>query len=303
MENAVTLFRQILIMFVYMGCGCLLYKKNLITREGSASVANLLIFLILPCVIFHSFETDRTPEKIASLFWSFLLGTLILLLAVALAALIYRRNPVDNFGAAFSNAGFMGIPLITAMLGAQAVFYVAGMTAMLNILQWFYGQSLLSGKKSPFSLSRILKSPLVLSLLLGIVFFLGDLRLPSLLSSCVSALASMNAPVAMVVLGVYLAQADWGAMLRRRTAYAVSAVRLLLIPLCTLAFMLLFPWVDREIKMALLVAACAPVGSNVAVYAQRMGRDYVYAGEIVCLSTIFSLVTMPVVVFLAEKIL
>lgn len=302
MQSATTIIQQILTMFLYMAAGYCLFRSKLVSKEGSVGFAHTLIYLILPCAILQSFFTERTPEKVSALGISFLWGIVVLLLAMAVSAILFRKRPIDNFGGAFSNAGFMGIPLITSMLGQECVFYVAGMIAFLNILQWFYGQPILSGKKEKLSVWVILKNPLVIALLLGLAAFLTGFRPPVLVSRCIASVSAMNGPVAMIILGFYLAQTNLRSLFGKASTYLVSAVRLLLIPILTLLLLAVVPGVSTDIKLALLLAASAPIGANVAVYAQKLGKDYVYAVETVCLSTLFSLVSLPAVIVLAERI-
>lgn len=302
MQSTITIFQQILTMFLYMAAGCCLFCGKLVTKEGSVSFAHTLIYLVLPCAVLQSFFIEKTEARILALGTSFLWGVLVLVLSIAVSSLLFRKRPIDNFGAAFSNAGFMGLPLITSMLGKEYVFYAAGMIACLNILQWFYGQSILSGRRERLSVTTILKNPLVIALVLGLAAFFTGLRPPSFVAGCISAVSAMNGPVAMIILGFYLAQTDLRSLFGKPSTYVVSAARLLLIPLLTLAVLAAVPGVTVEIKLALLLAASAPIGANVAVYAQKLGKDYVYAVETVCLSTLFSLVTLPAVILLAEQI-
>lgn len=302
MQSVTTIIQQILTMFLYMAAGYCLFRGKLVSKEGSVGFANTLIYLILPCAILQSFFTERTAEKESALGVSFLWGILVLGLAMAVSALLFRKRPIDNFGGAFSNAGFMGIPLITSILGPECVFYVAGMIAFLNILQWFYGQPILSGRKEALSVRIILKNPLVIALLLGLAAFLTGFRPPALAVRCIASVSAMNGPVAMIILGFYLAQTNLRSLFGKSSTYLVSAVRLLLIPLLTLLLLALVPGGSADMKLALLLAASAPIGANVAVYAQKLGKDYVYAVETVCLSTLFSLVSLPAIIFLAERI-
>ena len=174
----------------------------------------------------RSFQVEYSPEKARELLISIAVGALLLLAAMLIAHVLLRKNPIDDFGAAFSNAGFMGFPLITALLGGDAVFYAAGFVAMLNALQWTYGQYLLSGDRADLSLKKIFSSPLVLSLLLGLALFFLRIQLPPLIGSAVSSLSAMNAPLAMVILGVYLAQMDVKRMTGWRKAIKLFAAQL-----------------------------------------------------------------------------
>lgn len=300
MATVFIVLRQIVIMFVYMAIGGLLFQKGLITKEGSKSLANLLLYAVLPCVVVKSFCVARTPERMSGLLVSFLAALGILLLAMAVSHLLFKKNPIDDFGAAFSNAGFMGFPLVAAVQGSEAIFYAAGFVALLNALQWTYGQSLISGDPGYRSPKAILKNPLVLSLLLGILIFCFELPVPAIASDLLAALAALNAPLAMVILGVYLAQTDPKTLFNDPHLYVVAAARLVLIPLLTILVLKLLPAEYAAIATTLVIVAAAPIGSNVAVYAQKLGKDYAYAVRGVCLSTLLSAITMPLLMLFAN---
>lgn len=298
MTTAWIVLRQTVLMFLYMGIGALLFHRRLITKEGSRSLANLLLYVVLPCVVVKSFCVDRADKSLTEFLVSLLAAAAVLLLAMAAAHLLYRRSPIDDFGAAFSNAGFMGFPLVTAVLGSDAIFYAAGYVALLNVMQWTYGQALISGDRSFLSSVSVLKNPIVLSLVVGLILFLFQIPLPSLVTDALGTLAGLNTPLAMVILGVYLAQTDILTLFTDPHLYLVSAARLLLIPILTMIALQFLPGRYEAIATTLLIVAGAPVGSNVAVYAQKLGKDYAYAVRIVCLSTILSILTMPFLFFI-----
>lgn len=302
MEFVWIIGKQLITMFLYIAIGFTLFKAKLITQEGSKSIANLLLYVILPCVVLRSFLVERTPETTGNLLLSMAVGLGVLLLAMALSALIFRKAPMDNFGCAFSNAGFMGFPLVTAALGSGATFYAAGFVAFLNVSQWTYGQWLLTKDPKQIAPKTVLKNPVVVSLCAGLVLYFTAIPLPAVLTSGMAAIAGMNAPIAMVILGVYLAQADLTKTLTNGRFYLVSAVRLVVIPLVTL--LALWPVSSRapEMTMALFLAASAPVGSNLAVYAQKLDKDYRYAVGLVCVSTVLCLLTMPILAGLAQNL-
>ena len=225
-----------------------------------------------------------------------------LLLSMAVSWLFFRKDPMAQIGVAFSNAGFMGFPLVTAVLGGEAVFYAAGFVALLNALQWTYGQAKLSGDKKYIQLGAVLKNPLVLSLLGGVMIYFCRIPVPQFLRTPMGAIAGMNAPLAMIVLGVYLARTDLKAIFTRPRLYALSAVRLVVIPLLTIVCLMLLPAGWRQIGTVLIIVNAAPIGSNIAVYAQRLGLDSSYAVQMVCLSTLLSLITLPVMLSLAAAL-
>lgn len=298
MSNALIVLKQVIIMFVYMGIGALLFRKDLITKEGSRSLVHVLLYVVLPCVVVKSFCVQQTAENVLGLVVSLAAAAVILALAMAVSHLLLGKDPIEDFGAAFSNAGFMGFPLVAAVLGSGAVFYAAGFVALLNVLQWTYGQALLSGDKEMRSMKAIVKNPLVVSLAIGLLIFFLRIPVPEMAMSTLSAIAALNAPLAMMILGVYLAQTKFISLFTSPRLYWVAAVRLLLIPLLTVLVLRVLPAQFDALRMTLVIVACAPIGSNVAVYAQKLGKNYPYAVQCVCLSTVLSIVTMPLIMLL-----
>jgi predicted permease len=304
MEMTWILVRQILQMFLLAAMGFILFKAKKITPEGSKTLGNILIYLALPAVIIQGFLVERTPERITGILLSAVAAAVLLILSALIARLFFPRDGIAAFAGAFSNPGFFGIPLILASAGQGAVFYVACFIAFLNIGQWTWGVSLLTGQpfRQGLQLKKLIRAPFLIAILIGLLLFFTRLPLPDPVRGALSAVAGLNTPLAMFTVGIYLAQTDIPGMLRRKSLYLISAVRLLLIPAVALALLSLLPGAWHDMKMALLLAIACPVGSNVAVYAQLHGKDYPYAVETVVISTLLSLVTVPAAVGIASAI-
>ena len=302
MEMALILIRQILQMFLLAGIGFILFKTGKISQESSKALGNILIYAALPAVIINSFLVERTPEHVAGIFYSGIGAAVLILLAIAVSRLVFRKDAIAAFAGAFSNPGFFGVPLIAASVGQGAVFYVACFIAFLNIGQWTYGVSLLNGQPILQGLEpkKLIKAPFIIAILTGLFLFFTQLPLPEVVRGCISSVAGLNTPLAMFTVGIYLAQTDLKRMVRRKSLYLVSFVRLLLVPVLAVVLLKFVPVSLSEMKSALLLAIACPVGSNVAVYAQLHGKDYPYAVETVVVSTLFSIVTMPAVMYLAS---
>lgn len=146
--------------------------------------------------------------------------------------------------------------------------------------EWRYGQI---AKKNPF-------------------YFFLPLELPTVLSSAVNSIASMNAPVAMIILGTYLAQMKFRELFTDKTVYLCAFMRLIVIPLATAVILMLLPG-NEMLKMSVLIVAATPVGSNVAIFAQMENMDYTQAVKDICLSTILCIVTILLIVTAAGKLL
>lgn len=298
------ILRQTITMGIYMLIGFVLYRTNKLTKEGSRCIAAMLLWLVLPVVIIRSFFKPFSMDNLTALGMSFLLGAVAHAVAMLIAWLLFRRHPIDCFSSAFSNVGFMGIPLVTAIFGADSPLYLCGLVVFVNFFQWTWGASLLKKEKTPVNIKQLLLNPMLLAPAFGFVLFILNLgnRLPSVITGALDGVAALNGPLAMVVLGVYLAQTEFKTLVTTLRLYWTSAVRLLIIPFATLLILALIP-VSAEIRMVVLLGAAAPVGSNVAVYAQLYNSDYPYACQTVALSTIFSIISLPLIMQAANLIL
>ncbi len=306
MEIGILLLKQIINMFVLMCIGFVFYKRKMISDQGSKDMGKVLLYLVIPVVVISNFCIARTPEKVTELLHSSLISVIAMAMAVVISHIFFgRRDGVACFSSAFSNAGFIGIPLVTAVLGPQAVFNISVMIVFVNALQWIYGVYVMTGDSSVISPGKILKNPIVLAVAFSlVVFFSGaGAYVPAEVRSLFSIITGLNTPLAMMVSGVYLAQSDLLAMLGKKKTYIVSLFRLVIIPLASLAVIMFMPFGTAEMKLAILIAAAAPVGSNVAIFAQVYGKDYTEAVEQVCLSTILCLVTLPVMITLSASLI
>ena len=294
-----TVTYQVVIMFLLAGIGALMFRSGKISLEGSKSIGSILVNLSLPAVIINGFLVERTPERITGLLLSALLAAVTLALAILAAWVCFRKDPMAQFAAAFSNPGFFGIPIILSCLDNGAIFYIAAYVAFLNLLQWSYGVSLLTGATENITPKRLLTAPFVIAIEIGAFFFLTGFPVPGILAKAVTHLANLNTPLAMFATGVYLAQTNPKKMVRKAVLYKISVVKLLVVPLLAMVMLALLPKAYFDLKLTLLIAAACPTGTNIAVYAQLHDRDFGYAVETVAVTTILSLLTLPLVTQLA----
>lgn len=318
MDTMITIAWQVVTMFLLAAVGYWMYRSGKISGEGSKTLGNILIYLSLPCVIIDSFLVERTGVRMTGLLVSALASAAVLALSMGISRLMLGRHAIDNFAASFSNPGFFGVPLIAASFEPGAVFYIAPFIAILNLLQWTYGVSLLkksdekgllpperqrdaacgegTGRAMAELLRRLVKAPFMIAILIGLFFFLTALPMPEAVDRCIGYIAGVNTPLAMFTIGIYMAQTDVRKLFTKPQLYRVALVRMVAIPLASMMLLSLLPYSMRIVKFTVLIAAACPVGSNVAVYAQLHNKDFGYAVETVVISTLLSLLTMPLLV-------
>jgi len=304
MDLLTVLIKQVLIMYILIFVGYYAYKKKLISDQGSKDIGNILLNIAIPVVVISNFCIERTAEKTNDLIYSIIVSTLCMSMAILIAVLIFhKRNRIDEFSAAFSNAGFIGIPLVQATFGSDAVFYISMMIVLVNLLQWTYGVYTITDDKKYINAKMVIKNPIVLAVFIGVILFFLNIKLPEVVSNVFSIIGNINSPLAMIVSGVYLAQSDLLTIIKKKEVYFVSFVRLLLIPFACVLLLKLIPLGSVELRLAILLACGAPVGSNVAIFASQYDKDYKKGIENVCVSTLLCIITLPLIMYLANLII
>ena len=297
------LLRQIAIMALLMAVGILLSRRGFLSPQGTKDLGAILLRIIIPCVIVKSYITTYSRERLLELALSAGLALVAFILAMGIAYLVYgKRRRIENFASAFCNAGFIGIPLAQAVIGDEGVFYMAASVALLNLFQWTYGVYIMTDRKDSIRAKTIVKNPVVIAIVVGIALFLSRMPVPGILTSTLGYIAGMNTPVAMILMGTYMAKLPWRKLLDKR-AYGCVLLRLVVIPAVVLAVFWALPISNQNVALAAYLAAATPVGANICVFAQQYDCDYEFSVVTVCLSTVLSIVTVPLMVSLAQMVM
>ena len=303
MAYFLTVAQQVLVLFILIAVGAVLGKRGIMTDKTARLCSDLALLVATPCVIISSFRRESTPENWISLGVSLGAALFIHLLGIAIAHLLFRKR--DDTGAVLrlsvvlSNAGFMGLPLQQAVLGELGVFYGAAYVVAFNLVYWSYGVLIMSKDGGRVPWKKILFSPGVIGLTVGVLVMLMPWDLPQVIASPLSHLGALNTPLPMLFIGYYLTKTDFAAALRRPSLLGVCAVRLLLVPIVAAA-VLYAVGIRGVLLTSMIIAACAPVAAGVSMFAARFDRDNDAAVSLVSLSTVLSLATMPIIVSLIQ---
>lgn len=303
--NLFILYTQIIIMFLLMGLGAICYRRGIITDQGSKDLSSLLINIIAPCLIIHSFQRDYDPAMFGQLIQASLLAIVMTVCAILIAAIAFRKNRADyadrRMCVVFPNNGFMALPLLQALCGNDGVFVGSVYIVITNIFLWTYGVHTLcsaSGQNGgKVNWQKIFFNPGTVGFYIGLLTFLLSFQLPSVIGTPIEYLSALNTPLAMLVLGVYLAQSQLLDILRDRSTYLVCAIRLLLVPVLSIAVTLLLPW-DPQVSKIMIISVSTPCAIASSMFAQQFGTNYRYSSRIIAFSTLLSAVSMPLILSL-----
>lgn len=299
-------------MFLLMAVGFFCGKRGIIREDGSKQLSDLLLMIVIPCLSINVYQVDKDPAIVKGLLLAFGLAIFSHILAIVIAKLCIRKKEdaryrVERFAAVYSNAGFMGLPLVQATMGNEGVIFATAYMACFNFFAFTLGEMELRGERRPPALRKLLLHPGVWSVALGILFFFFQIRLPAPIGPTVNFIASMNTPLAMIACGTFLAGTQLHGLWKNRKMYLVTALRLILIPLILLLIYKLtgvmgwFSGADTVVLISLISAAC-PTAAMCSIMSRKFGLDAAYGGQLVAVTTVCSIVTLPLVVMLAQLV-
>ncbi|MBP5320222.1 MAG: AEC family transporter [Kiritimatiellae bacterium] len=306
-ESFCLVAKQVAILFILMGIGAACNKAGLLKEEAVKGIVNLLLLIVTPCLIISAFQRDYNASMAAGLLQSLAYAFGFHLLAILLAHLFVHHpekagERVLRFAVVFSNAGFMAIPLEQAVLGMDGVFYGAAIIAVFNLIVWSYGLILMNGRVSDIRIRQLLVNPGIIGVLFGCALFLCSIRLPGVLTTVTRSMAGLNTPLAMIVIGYYLAEAKIGRLFTCPAAYVTIALRLIAVPLAVIAAIRVIGHTDRTVALSAVIAASAPVAAMTTMFASRFRQDTALSVGIVAVTTLLSILTMPLIVAWAQTL-
>ena len=313
MENLVAVARQVAILFVLMGFGAVMRKAKFFRDNAIDGIVNVLILVVTPCLIVDVFQRPFDPSKLRGLGCAFALAVLIHVVLIVLSRFAVRHRNEDvrrplRLAAVFSNAGFMGIPLEQAILGDVGVFYGVVYIVVFNLFIWSWGLRTMCAagnrEQGRGNRAKMIVNPGTVGIALGLPLFFCSVKLPAVIGVPVHHMANLNTPLAMIVIGYALAGTAFGKVLRLSAVYVATFLRLVVCPLLVIAA--LYPFrqtLDRNMMLAMVIAASAPVAAMVSMFAQKFGRDVDVSVAVVSGTTLLSILTMPVVIALAMAVL
>ena len=199
------------------------------------------------------------------------------------------------FAMVYSNCSFMAIPLLQAVVGSEGVFYGSAYIAVFNLFMWTHGVFLMSGERSMKAVRKALLNPGVLSVAAGLALFFTPFRFPYVVGQVTGYIASLNTPLAMLLTGIFISRSGIKTAFSDPKVYGISAVRLLLIPLLVLGVI----WALPVARTACIISAACPCAASCSMFALRYKQDVSYSSKMITVSTLLSVLTLPLLILLA----
>jgi len=294
-----------LLLFLYLLCGVYLSKRRIIREDNREALVRLMMDVTMPLMVMNAFNKPTTKDEIiASLF--VLVVALAACVITGLIGLMLWRNQPENkrkvlmYASMFSNAGNAGLPIISLVFGPTGVFYASMYLIPPRILQWTVGLSLFVKPEKGGWVKNVLLNPMVITIYIGVFMMTTGWYITGVFASAIDSLGSMTSPLSMILIGATLANMKLKVLLDKSVLYT-SFFRLIAFPV--LIALLLKPFgLEPMIVNVCVILLAMPVASNTAAMAERYGGDYKFASAVVSVSTLLSVITVPVITWFIQMI-
>ncbi len=304
---ALLLLRKIVSLFIIMLSGTLLVKLGLMKSSDSRVLSLLSLYLVVPVVIINAFMIEYSPDILKGLMLSSAAAFVILLIMVAQGSVCRRflkLDPVEEASVIYSNAGNLIIPIVSSVLGPEWVVYTSPFICIELVFMWSHGKKLICREKG-FDLKKVLTNFNIVSVMIGIVFFALQIKLPPLISETMDSVSALLGPLAMIVTGMLIGGMELKKVFTYRRTVLMVFLRLIAFPLAVF-LMLKFCGLQSlaadgdKILLISFLATISPTASTITQMSQVYGLDAEYASAIGMLGTLCCIATMPLYVMLYQ---
>ncbi len=298
--NFKDIFTQVLVLFIIILVGYYTRKKDLIDKDFTSKLSRLVLYIFLPSLILNSMQINFTKDMINKIIILLLISIFMYIISFIIAYIVkltFKDEEyigIYQYAIMFSNVGFMGYPVIEAILGKDALFYAAIFNLPFNLLVITIGKFLLSKEDSiKFSIKNFI-NPIIISIFIGFILFIFNLRLPNYIYNSLKLLGGVTTPLSMLVIGSLLYESSIKNLFINKKMYIVSFIRLILLPI--LIYLLLVNIIDDRLVLSIaVIISSMPAAANTAIMADEYNSNASLASQIVFITTLFSIVSIPVI--------
>jgi len=326
MIDAVKLFEQVAVLVLIMIPGFLLGKFKLVGDGFGKWISNVILYAAQPALIIMGFvSVDFGTEVLLRMGAVFVLAIVAHLLFFGVALLFFRKAPAKRrsvllFSTVFTNAGYMGIPLLESLFldtHPEIAIYGSVYVTAFNIFVWSLGSYLYTGDKKYISVKKMIVNPATLSTFVGLaIFFLSAIpavrnsliipyirgEVSSVFPSFMNSMKALVAPLAMLLIGFRFVDLKFKSVFKDKYLYINLFVTLFLTPALIWAIVKLLAvthiYDDELVMSVLLLSAAAPAATATSMFAEKYDGDSPYASLIVSVTSVFCIISMPIVALL-----
>ena len=308
MDLAIIAAKQVLEMFLMILAGFICFKTGVIKEEGKKALSDLLLYLVVPAMIVNSYlvehDSSMTGNLVRMLIYSILMvGTGLVITYAVIFSKKNKDRGIMRFACGFSNAAYMGFPLIQALFGAEGILYASVYVTVYNILLWTVGYSFVTKKVNVKEIAKsILTAPCIIAVFIGLILYGLNVHVPDIIGTPLSMIAAINTPGSMIITGVTIAGSSMAVLLKNKRLFEVIGIRLFLIPAACLLVMYLIGGNGTTAMVALMLEAC-PCAAITTMFSIEFGHDENLASGSVVFTTLLSIITLPLYALILTNII
>ena len=297
-----SLYIEIGILFLIMGIGFYGKKRKILSEETDKGLSSLLMDITLPLLIISSFNLKYSYEMLNNIIKSLLYSIIAFTIAIAISSIIFAKvkngkKDILKFCGVFCNCGFMGFPIIESIFGKEGLIYASIFNMIFTSLIWTYGLKLYSGKKVTKDFRKVIINPGIIAVVIGILIILFSIQIPLIIKSTLEIIGGMTTPIAMIITGSMMAGIQIKNQIKDKNLYIGVLVRLLIVPLVLYAITIPFKISSIPVT-TILIAEAMPVGATASIFSQIFNKEKELSATLVFISTLLSVVTIPMVVWI-----
>ena len=301
--DIMVVFQTMLKLFLLLVLGFVLFKCHIFDEYTNKKISALIVNVASPMLIISSIAGVEENDK-SIVFLMIGAGILMYIGFIILGKIINRIFPfpkkdwpVYECMVVFANTGFMGYPVLLDVFGQEAVFYASLIHMAFNFFVYTYAiMCLTKSDDSEFKLNfKQLLTPGIVLIFIGILIYLFDMQLPSVLMDTINSVGSLTAPLSMMMIGSSLAVypikdsfTDW-------RSYVFAFVRLIIVPFMTMIVCRLLH-INPYYANITIITNAMPVGSMVLMLATQYNANVKIVTKNIVVSTLLSVITIPIVV-------
>ena len=293
-------------MLIIIVVGFCITKAGMLTPKVRTELTNIVLYIILPCSIFESFHKGITADTLKQCVVVLIVAFGLQFFYMLLNRFLYvrftpERRSILKYATLVNNASFIGLPIISSVYGEIGVLYGSIILVPLRIFMWTAGISQFTQTNRKQSIKIVATHPCILAVFLGLAYALIPYKLPAFLSGAIGFIGSSNVAISMLVVGSILSDVDFRHMLDKDCFY-YTFFRLLVIPAITFGVLLLLH-LDPVTTGAIVLSSAMPAATTAAMLSDKYGADSRFASKLILISTMLSMVTLPVISYILTTVL
>lgn len=298
-----SIFLSIMTLFVVGLIGLISIKAKIINEAMTDNIPRFIMNVTLPALILVSMQLPFEKEKLIDIPRMFLVMAIMYLIQMIVGGLIGKLLSCNNkdrgiyqFMMMFSNSAFMGFPVMMSIFGQEAVFYAALANLPFNILVFTVGVYMLDSRSTSINF-RNLVSPAMVATITGIVFYIFSIKIPNLIAEPLIIIGNLTTPLSMVFIGASLTNVKISSIFFNKKLYLISILRLIVIPV-SLILIIQNLSLSLIVKGVPVIISAMPVATFCAILAKEHDGNINLASQGIFMTTLLSLFTIPIVVFI-----